>query len=233
MSHPHRAIPRTRVQTSIRFTSSQHIFVARLVTKHCGKAQDAAFGVDTHSNTIRRNVTHEQHNFTLRICVIWTTASRTKRCHFRSVTTSTLTTKHPLRRGILENGSGAALHHHSLTNEKFKSFAALRQRQEMNLTLDCNLMQRRIRSLLHTCRAPAHAHLQLITKHDSACHMGKRTQRRQHHDNTFANDKLEPSSCACVFGPKTFSGKHVSSVRTLCAVRKHVWKNRNRLLQLY
>ena len=104
----------------------------RLVTKHCGKAHDAAFGVDTHSNTIRRSVTHEQHNSTLRICVVWTTASRTKRCPFRSVIASTFTTKHPLRRRILENGSSAALHHHSLTNEKFKSFAALRQHQEMN-----------------------------------------------------------------------------------------------------
>ena len=142
---PHRAIPRTRVQTSVRFTGSQHIFVVRLVTKHCGKAEDAAIGVDTHSRTIRRSVTHERHNSTLRICVIWTTASRTKRCPFRSVTASTFTTKHPLRRRMLENGSGAALHHHSLTNEKSRSFAALRRRQEMNLTLDCNHLQLRIR----------------------------------------------------------------------------------------
>ena len=55
--------------------------------------------------------------------------------------------------------SGAALHHHSLTNEKFRSFAALRLRQEMNLTLDCNHLQLRIRSLLPSCRATAHAHL--------------------------------------------------------------------------
>ena len=159
MSHPHRAIPRTRVQTSVRFTRSQHIFVARLVTQHCGKAQDAAFGVDTHSRTIRRSVTHEQHNSTISICVIWTTASRTKRCPFRSVIASTFTTKHPLRRRILEYGSSAALHHHSLTNEKSRSFAALRLRQEMNLTLDCNHLQLRIRSLLPSCRATAHAHL--------------------------------------------------------------------------
>ena len=55
----------------------------------------------------------------------------------------TFTTKHRLRRRILENGSPAAWDHHSLTNEKFRSFAALRPRQEMNLTLNCNLMHRR------------------------------------------------------------------------------------------
>ena len=43
--------------------------------------------------------------------------------------------------------------------------------------------------------------------------------------------KSSNHSSACVVGPKTYSGKHVSSVRTLCAVREHVWVSRNRLLQ--
>ena len=51
--------------------------------------------------------------------------------------------QHRLQHRIVENGSGAALHHHSLTNEKFRSFAVWRPRLEMNLTLDWNLMQRR------------------------------------------------------------------------------------------
>ena len=114
----------------------------------------------THIRELSDEVSHT--NNTIRhfaSAFFWTTASRTKRCPFRSVTASTFTTKHPLRRRILENGSGAALHHHSLNNEKSRSFAALRRRQEMNLTHDCNHLQLRIRSLLPSCRATAHAHL--------------------------------------------------------------------------
>ena len=136
---------------------------------------------------------------------------------------------------MLENGSSTALHHHSLTNEKFRSFAALRQRQEMNLTLDCNHLQLRIRSLLPSCRATTHAHLQLITKHEAHA-----IDVRQWENTTLASimtmrspTKSSNHSSACAVGPETYSGKHVSSVRTLCAVREHVWVSRNRLLQSF
>ena len=48
------------------------------------------------------------------------------------------------QRGLfLGRSPDAAVHHHSLTNETFTLSAVWRPRQEMNLALDCNLMQRR------------------------------------------------------------------------------------------
>ena len=136
-------------------TYLSHVSLRSTVRKH-----KTPLLVWTHIRTLSDEVSHTNNKIRHFASALFGPLRREQNgALFRSVIASTFTTKHPLRRRMLEYGSSAALHHHSLTNEKFRSFAALRLRQEMNLTLDCNHLQLRIRSLLPSCRATAHAHL--------------------------------------------------------------------------
>ena len=60
-----------------------------------------------------------------------------------------------------------------------------------------------------------------------------KTQHRQHHDNAFANEKLESFVCVCCPAKDVFWKTRAICPNSLCAVRKHVWVSRKRLLQSF